>query len=562
MRNILSRTLLSAFVCIVTVAGATAAEIHEAAQRGDLDRIRGLLGNDPALANAKDPQGRTPLHYACERGDKPIVDLLLTRGAELNAKDGRGDTALLLAAQAGKSKIARTLITKGASVDVANLAKWTPLHWAASGGQVETAKMLIKKGGKVDAKAWNQETPLYFAARNGHKRMVAYLIEAGADVQAKTAQGDTPLVPAAAFGHEEVLSLLIDKGGDPSAKDAQGSSLLHIAAANDQKDVVESLISRKMALDEGNNDGRTPLHLAAMKGHEEVSRLLIDKGAAVDPKDNKGKSPLYYAVKYGHGKEAKLLQAKGARAEGIKESGGAGAYLRKPLKEGEAYVWYLGHCGYAVKTRSRLLIFDYWRREKPPAEPALANGWIDPQEIRDLDVWVFVTHSHVDHYDPIILEWEKTVPNIHFVFGWQAGRNQKHHYLVGPRAELKEEGIEISTINSHHDDVPEVAYLVRTDGLVLLHGGDYAGDCRADYPYLAANAPGVDLAFLGALMESNILTPIETLKPKVVFPMHYGGQEAQYKPFAEQIEAKYKGVGVRCPENRGDRFFFRRPKSE
>jgi len=36
-------------------------------------------------------------------------------------------------------------------------------------------------------------------------------------------------------------------------------------------------------------------------------------------------------------------------------------------------------------------------------------------------------------------------------------------------------GVEAYTINDHHDGVPEVAYLVETDGVVMYHSGDYVG---------------------------------------------------------------------------------------
>ena len=86
----------------------------------------------------------------------------------------------------------------------------------------------------------------------------------------------------------------------------------------------------------------------------------------------------------------------------------------------EVIVWYLGHCGYAIKTENHLLIFDYIELEEQPNERALDKGFVDPEEIKDLNVSVFVTHSHVDHYDEIIFSWEKVVKNIRYFFGWKA----------------------------------------------------------------------------------------------------------------------------------------------
>ena len=53
-------------------------------------------------------------------------------------------------------------------------------------------------------------------------------------------------------------------------------------------------------------------------------------------------------------------------------------WLGEPLAAGQAVVWYLGHSGWAVKTRNHLLVFDYWKSDAAPDEPALANGAIQP----------------------------------------------------------------------------------------------------------------------------------------------------------------------------------------
>ena len=44
--------------------------------------------------------------------------------------------------------------------------------------------------------------------------------------------------------------------------------------------------------------------------------------------------------------------------------------------------------------------------------------------------------------------------------------------------------------------MPEVAFLVKVDGLVVYHNGDYMMDYRADFPYLQQHAKRVDLAFV------------------------------------------------------------------
>jgi len=237
------------------------------------------------------------------------------------------------------------------------------------------------------------------------------------------------------------------------------------------------------------------------------------------------------------------------------------------LKPGDAEVWYLGHCGYAVKTQNHLLIFDYIELEENPSERGLDKGFVDPVEIRDLNVSVFVTHSHVDHYDEIIHSWQNNIKKIRYIFGWKVNEEQKipHHYLEGPREELKLDDMEIYTVNSFHSFVPEVAYLVKVDGLVIYHGGDYQGkmgrnapsNTKEDMRYLETKADAVDLFFIGAWTGPPYLQAIKSLQPKVIFPMHERKKEENYKRFAAELKNLGVTIPVICPEKRGDRFSFR-----
>jgi ankyrin repeat protein len=70
---------------------------------------------------------RTPLHWACFTGKKDIVELLLSKGADVNIKDNEGKIALHLA----KTKeIAEMLVKKDSSVNAIDVNGKTPLFIA------------------------------------------------------------------------------------------------------------------------------------------------------------------------------------------------------------------------------------------------------------------------------------------------------------------------------------------------------------------------------------------------------------------------------------------------
>lgn len=50
-------------------------------------------------------------------------------------------------------------------------------------------------------------------------------------------------------------------------------------------------------------------------------------------------------------------------------------------------IWYLDHSAIAVETNNHLLLFDLFGKTlQPPKEMGLAQGFVNPDELRDKDV--------------------------------------------------------------------------------------------------------------------------------------------------------------------------------
>lgn len=431
------------------------------------------------------------------------------------------------------------------------------IHEAAWNGDFETVKAMLEENPKLlNAKGPWEWTPLQRAVYFNHVNIISFLVSKGADVNIITPDGETALHWAIKLGHEELSHFFITNDADETIRDNWGTSPLQLAVENGYLEIVETLIEKGVDPHvEASHYGRSLLHLASIHGYYDIAKILIEKGANINTIDDNGNNSLYYAARYGNENIAELLVANGAIGNDKVEYHSSTEYLNKHLKQGEAIIWYLGSCGWAVKTKNYFLIFDYWEYGKKPTEPSLLNGRINPDNLKDLNVHVFVTHSHADHYDPVIYEWENYIDNIEYVFGWKANENPDHIYLVGPRATKKSDDVEIYTINSHHVDVPEVAFLVKVDGLSIYFNGDYNGEIRKDIDYLTTKSAHVDLAFAegGASVTTYML---ERFKPTVWFPMHERGTEFKYKKYEQKItEMKFKTTVV-CAENRGDRYFF------
>jgi L-ascorbate metabolism protein UlaG (beta-lactamase superfamily) len=239
---------------------------------------------------------------------------------------------------------------------------------------------------------------------------------------------------------------------------------------------------------------------------------------------------------------------------------------------GQAFVWYLGHCGFAVRTSGHLLIFDYQETrdgQKPkvrPASPSLDNGWIETLEVRNLKVRVFVTHSHDDHYSPVIFTWKDAIPDIAYYFGWQAPVEGSFiRSFVRPRAELDAGDLTVATINSHHAGVPEVAWLVKVDGLVVYHNGDCCpSDPVAEYAFLGTKTDRIDLAFLppvyaeGEAYTAQNVAFFKTFRVGTAFPMHVQAGDPMYFGFQKSFQDRFPGLDIRVPMRMGEKFVYDR----
>jgi len=131
-----------------------------------------LLLKELAEVDAKDSQGKSGLHYACENGHKRVAKLLLEKGADLKAIDSEGKTVLHYACEGGRTTVVKLLLKELAEVDARDSQGKTSLHYACKVGHRRIAKLLWNKGARIDAKDSEGNTPLYYAYLNEHTEIL------------------------------------------------------------------------------------------------------------------------------------------------------------------------------------------------------------------------------------------------------------------------------------------------------------------------------------------------------------------------------------------------------
>jgi ankyrin repeat protein len=543
--DFMKKTIVTCVMVVLALTtSAVAGEIHQAARAGDLAKVKSLLATDRGLLNSRDQRGFTPLHSAISKGREPVVSYLIRRGADVDARNKNGLSPVFQALDLSKNRI---------------------------------AALLIRNGANINGKGFRNRTLLHMAARSGNRAIADLLIRKGVPINAVDSRGDTPLDLTIKSLHAETADLILQKGGKinrfkpglPESKDLLNRAII---SANIKYFRVLSRLGIK--LNQSFDNGHYLVHKAAALGWAALVKLLIGNGVDVHLKTSAGQTPVYFAAKYGHKEIVDFLISKGADATGIDEMHYGNFFLDGlNIKQGEAYIWYLNHSAWAIKTKNHFLIFDYVGRGNKPLAAFLSAGYITPSELKGLNTSVFVSHGHGDHYDPGIYKWKDSIENIHYILGFKPARvhTGAYHYLP-PRTRKKMNGMEIITLKSTDSGV---AFLVKVDGLTIYHAGDHANVRESqtelyqrEIDFLAKEQKGIDLAFVvsGAgcggrggtsrcVLRGNNYA-IKKLLPGVVFPMHSGGNERVYRQFKKDAAGQNEKTNIITATYRGDSFFY------
>ncbi len=234
-------------------------EIAEAIRSFDTARVLTLLETRPELVHAADARGNQPVHWAALTRQIPLIDLLLSRGADINARRPDGARPLdltngdyhyrswyrdLPASALQKHEVLiGYLVARGAHYDISVAAK--------VGDAARVRELLDQDPGlanRVPAySTYYSGLPLRCAAGAGHIEVVKLLLERGANPnqpEPGIAPSGGALHSAIGKNHFAIAKLLLEHGADPNAAvESSGNCASMAKFAGTSREMVDLIAS-------------------------------------------------------------------------------------------------------------------------------------------------------------------------------------------------------------------------------------------------------------------------------------------------------------------------------
>lgn len=219
----------------------------------------------------------------------------------------------------------------------------------------------------------------------------------------------------------------------------------------------------------------------------------------------------------------------------------------------ELKITHFYHSGFSVGFEDMIFIFDYWRGEKEeiPAELQITSEFLR----RFRQVYVLISHEHMDHLDPIVYTWTASSPIKYIISSDMPAGARGQRMAPGDEISL-EEGISLKAFDS--TDLG-VSYLLNLKGVTVFHAGDlnfwhWRNESspqeinEAEIEFHEALKPlekeKTDIAFFpvdprqGAMFEAGAEYYILCVKPRLLIPMHYFNRTEVIENYAQSARSR------------------------
>ena len=145
-----------------------------ACQKGKLESVQWLIEKEKVDKNFQhEGDASIPIQVAASFGHLSIVQYLIeNQNVDVDMKGALECTPLHSACLCGALPLVEYLVSKGANIDAKNMNGWTPLHYASQQNYIDIVKYLVSKGADKYAKNNEKDTPSYYTNREDIKQIL------------------------------------------------------------------------------------------------------------------------------------------------------------------------------------------------------------------------------------------------------------------------------------------------------------------------------------------------------------------------------------------------------
>ncbi len=285
-----------------------------AVELGKVEAARGWL-DEGLPPDAEADRIGSGLMIGAWEGNIAMMELFLSRGADIHHVNRHGEQALQLAAWRGQIESVRWLLDHGASVSRAGRA-WSALHYAVFAGHDAVARLLMARGADINARAPNDATVLMMAAREGREDMARVLVAAGAGPRLKNDRGDTAFSWAMRNGNLRIASLVSPPEEFAEAVKAPPERYVPPRKSVPAPSEITRLL-KQLREAEAAGQPTEALRQALMGAIDKFRREAkpADKAGLAGAKVSRGKALMITASRSGGGERAEVVTATPARMD-------------------------------------------------------------------------------------------------------------------------------------------------------------------------------------------------------------------------------------------------------
>lgn len=130
---------------------------------------------------------------------------------------------------------------------------------------------------------------------------------------------------------------------------------------------------------------------------------------------------------------------------------------------------YIFHSGFAIEADKCNIIIDYYIDPTEEGKSIVFDNLLNSKK----KLYVLSSHSHMDHFNPVILEWKQIHNNVQYIFSsdiFDEGLTKKENAIYLDKGDIYSDNhLNIQAFGSTDMGI---SFLIKCEGKTIFHAGD------------------------------------------------------------------------------------------